>query len=98
MIENGYLGLLSYALLFVGGLFAALRARALSKDENVRGIAVCLIGAMLTSALGAATFDILSFSVATGMSFLLIGASGALLRIARQEAAANAFLSESRAS
>jgi len=47
---------------------------------------VCLVGAMLTSALGAATFDSLSFSVATGMTFLLIGTSGALLRIARQEA------------
>ncbi|SDG10422.1 O-antigen ligase [Lentzea fradiae] len=86
MIENGYLGLLAFVLLFLGGIFAALRARSLSKDENVRGIAVCLVGAMLTSALGAATFDLLSFSVATGMAFLLLGVSGALLRIARQEA------------
>lgn len=87
MIENGYLGLIAYVLLFVGGIYAALRARSLSKDESIRGIAVCLVGAMLTSALGAATFDQLSFSVATGMSFLLVGVSGALLRIAKQEAA-----------
>lgn len=99
MIENGYLGLLAYVLLFLGGIYAALRARALSKDESIRGIAVCLVGAMLTSALGAATFDQLSFSVATGMSFLMVGVSGALLRIAKQEAdAAKAFLSERSAS
>lgn len=98
MIENGYLGLLAYVLLFVCGIFAALRARSLSKDESVRGLAVCLVSSMLTSALGAATFDSLSFSVATGLTFLLIGASGALLRIAKQEAsAAGTFLSESRA-
>ncbi|MDX8141009.1 O-antigen ligase family protein [Lentzea sp. BCCO 10_0061] len=87
MIENGYLGLIAFVLLFLAGIFAALRARALSKDEGVRGIAMCLVAAMLTSALGAATFDELAFSVATGMTFMLIGVSGTLLRIARQEAA-----------
>jgi hypothetical protein len=43
--------------------------------------------ATLIGALGAATFDLLSFSVATGLLFVVVGASGALLRIARAEAA-----------
>lgn len=85
MIENGYLGLFAFAGLFLVSIYAALKARSLTKDENLRGIAACLVCASLISALGAATFDLLSFSVATGLLFVIVGASGALLRITRAE-------------
>jgi O-antigen ligase len=87
MIENGYLGLCAFAGLFMIAIYAAFKARSLTKDENLRGIATCLVCATLIGALGAATFDLLSFSVATGLLFVVVGASGALLRIARAEAA-----------
>lgn len=90
MIENGYLGLLVFVGLFLAAIFAALRARSLTKDENLRGFAAFLVCATLIGAIGAATFDLLAFSVATGLLFVVLGASGALLRVARAEAAASA--------
>jgi O-antigen ligase len=88
LIENGYLGLFAMIGLFLAGCYAAIRARRLSADPALRGIAACLICGILIGAVGAATFDLLSFGVATGVLFVLIGTCGAALRLARTEAAA----------
>jgi O-antigen ligase len=83
LVQNGYLGLIALALLFLAGIWAAGRARMLSKDPVVRDLALSLIACQAIIALGAATFDLLWFSTATGLMFVLIGASGALLRAVR---------------
>jgi O-antigen ligase len=85
LVQNGYLGLIALALLFLAGIWAAGRARMLSKDPVVRDLALSLIACQAIIALGAATFDLLWFSTATGLMFVLIGASGALLRAVRAE-------------
>jgi O-antigen ligase len=85
LVQNGYIGLFCLIFLFLAGMWAAARARALSSDPVVRDLALSLIAAQSIVALGAATFDLLWFSTGTGLTFVLVGASGALLRIARAQ-------------
>lgn len=85
LVQNGYIGLFCLIFLFLGGMWAAARARVLSPDPVVRDLALSLIAAQSIVALGAATFDLLWFSTGTGLTFVLVGASGALLRIAKTQ-------------
>jgi len=85
LVQNGYIGLACMVFLFLGGMWAAARARALSPDPVVRDLALSLMAAQSIVALGAATFDLLWFSTGTGLTFVLVGASGALLRIAKAQ-------------
>jgi O-antigen ligase len=85
IIENGYVGLVVLITMLLTGLYAAIRARSLTQDEGLRGIGGCLIAAVLVCAIGAATFDLFAFGIATGMLFVVMGMSGALLRVARAE-------------
>ncbi|AXX29114.1 O-antigen ligase family protein [Actinosynnema pretiosum subsp. pretiosum] len=87
MIENGYLGLFALVGMFLAACYAVLRTRLLSSDENVRGMAACLLSAVLVGGIASVTFDLLAFSIATGMVFVMLGLSGAALRIAQAEAA-----------
>ena len=87
LVENGVIGLIALAGLILTGVYAALRARMLSSDPMTRDLALTLAACLLVPAVSAATFDLLGFSVATGLTFLLIGASGALLRSVREERA-----------
>jgi O-antigen ligase len=92
IIENGYVGLVVLVVMLLVAVYAAIRARSLTTDEDLRGIGGCLIAAILVCGIGGATFDLLAFGVATGMLFVMVGMSGALLRIARaaQQARADA--------
>jgi O-antigen ligase len=85
LVQNGYIGLACMVFLFLGGMWAAARARALSPDPVIRDLALSLMAAQSIVALGAATFDLLWFSTGTGLTFVLVGASGALLRIAKAQ-------------
>ncbi|GAA3458428.1 O-antigen ligase family protein [Saccharothrix longispora] len=87
LIENGYLGLFSLIGMFLAACYATLRTRFLTRDEGLRGLASCLLAAVLVGGIASATFDLLSFGVATGMVFTMIGLSGAALRIAQAERA-----------
>lgn len=86
LVQNGYIGLIVLIFLFLAGLYAAARVRAISPDPVVRDLALSLIAAQSIVALGAATFDLLWFSTATGLTFVLVGASGALLRAVQAQA------------
>jgi O-antigen ligase len=86
LVQNGYIGLGALIFLLLAGLYAAARVRAISPDPVVRDLALSLIACQAIVALGAATFDLLWFSTATGLTFVLIGASGALLRHAKAQA------------
>lgn len=85
LIENGWVGLCAFIGIFLAGLLAALRVCLMTRDPELRGLGTCLVSGLLIGLVGAATFDLLSFSVATGLTFLFVGLCGALLRIARAE-------------
>jgi O-antigen ligase len=83
LVQNGYIGLICLIFLFLAGMYAAARVRVISPDPAIRDLALTLIAAQSIVALGAATFDLLWFSTATGLTFVLVGASGALLRVTK---------------
>lgn len=85
LIENGYLGMFALIGMFLAACYATIRVRVVSRDEDLRGLASCLLAAVLVGGIGSVTFDLLSFGVATGMVFAMIGLSGAALRIASAE-------------
>jgi O-antigen ligase len=86
-VESGIIGIAAYVALFVCGVYSAMRARHLSADPGTRDLGLTLAACLVVPLTGSATFDLLSFATVAGVAFLLIGASGALLRTARTEAA-----------
>ncbi|MFT7838620.1 O-antigen ligase family protein [Saccharothrix sp. BKS2] len=94
LIENGYLGLFALVGMFLAACYATVRARLISGDENLKGLASCLLAAVLVGGIASATFDLLSFGVATGMVFTMVGLSGAALRIASAEPGAEQRMRE----
>jgi hypothetical protein len=86
-VESGVIGIAVFVGIFVAGIYSAFRSRGLSTDMWTRDLGLTLGASLVVPLVGAATFDLLSFATVTGISFLLIGASGALLRITREEAA-----------
>jgi hypothetical protein len=89
-VETGVIGIVAIVGLFLAGIYSAVRARYLSIDPGVRDLALTLAACLVAPLLTAATFDLLSFATVTGLSLLLIGAAGSLLRsvteLAPQEA------------
>jgi O-antigen ligase len=85
LVQNGFIGLFALIGVFVLGAYAALRARTMTRDPHIRDLGLTLVASLAVLALGAATFDLLAFSMATGLTFLLCGLSGALLRSVRAE-------------
>jgi O-antigen ligase len=85
MVEGGIVGTAAFALIFACGLFAAVRARYLSTVPGRRDLGLSLAASLVVPLVGSATFDLASFKTAEGLSFLLIGTAGCLLRIARKE-------------
>lgn len=83
LIELGYVGTAAVALLFVVAFFTARGARRATCDEELRDLAQCLAGSVAGLALSYGTFDALGFPMATSLTFLLIGACGAIWRVAR---------------
>lgn len=88
LVHTGIIGLVMFVGLFVVGMYAALRSRYLSRDPDVRDLGLTLTACLTVPLIGAATFDLLSFHAVTGLSFLLIGAAGAMLRNERRRARA----------
>src|SRR5207244_495527 len=85
MVEGGVIGTAAFAIAFFCGLFAAVRARYLSADPARRDLGLTIAASLVVPLIGCATFDLASFKTAEGLSFLLIGAAGCLLRTARTE-------------
>lgn len=85
LVQTGIIGLVTFVALFLAGMYAALRSRYLSADPNTRDLGLTLTACLVVPLIGAATFDLRSFHAVTGLSFLLVGATGALLRAAKRE-------------
>ncbi|MFC4908590.1 O-antigen ligase family protein [Actinomadura gamaensis] len=87
MVETGVLGTTALVLLFLGGIYSSLRARGKAfTDPDTRDLALSVTASLAAPLVGAVTFDLLAFATITGLTFLMVGASGALLRITREQA------------
>ncbi len=84
IIETGVIGLLTLLGLFVTGWLTARSARRLTTVPEDRDLAQCLAASVAVGAVAFATFDALSFPIAAGLTFLVIGSSGALWRLIRE--------------
>lgn len=88
LIETGVVGVLALAGLFVTGWMTARSARFAAADAGTRDLAQSLAASVAAVAVCFATFDVLSFSIAAGLCFLLLGCVGAVWRLARVQQAA----------
>lgn len=87
-VESGLIGVAVIVAMFLTAGYAALRSRRLAADPAARDLGLSLAAALTVPLIGMATFDLFSFAAATGLSFLFIGAAGALLRAAAADRAA----------
>ncbi len=85
LVETGVIGLLALVVLFVTGWRTARRARMTAADASARDLAQCLAASVAAAVVSFATFDALSFSIASGLCFLLLGCAGAACRLARAQ-------------
>jgi O-antigen ligase len=87
LIETGAVGAAALAALFAAGWFTARSARFAAADAAPRDLAQCLAASVAAAAVSFATFDALSFTIASGLCFLLLGCAGAAWRLARAQRA-----------
>ncbi|MET4637662.1 O-antigen ligase family protein [Mycetocola sp. 2940] len=80
-VELGTLGILAFAGLFVAGIWSARRAR-FSADPGIRLLGHALAAAMFNVAVLFLFFDGLSFPIAGGMLFLLLGLCASIRAVA----------------
>lgn len=84
LVENGVIGLIAFIAVPLSGIYAVLRVRAATRDPRLRELCAALIASLAVSLVSAATFDLLSYAMITGLTFLLTGACAALLRESRE--------------
>lgn len=87
LVETGVIGMAAFLLLFGSGLYSAIRVRVSGIDPRSRDLGLALAAGLVVPLVGSATFDLMSFHAAAGLSFVLLGAAGALLRADREERA-----------
>jgi len=85
LLETGVLGLLALVACFATGWFTARSARAAAADARTRDLGQCLAASIAVGAVCFASFDALSFSIAAGLFFLLLGCVGAAWRLGRTQ-------------
>jgi polysaccharide biosynthesis protein PslJ len=83
LIETGFIGLIALVVVFVGGWLTARSARRAALDPQVRDLAQCLAAAVAACAVSFATLDAFSFNIISGLTFLILGCTGALWRLTR---------------
>lgn len=83
LIETGIIGLLALMALFVTGWFVGRSAYRAAVHPEARDLAQSLVASVAAAGLAFATFDALSFSIAAGLSFLILGCVGATWRMIR---------------
>jgi hypothetical protein len=81
LITTGAVGLSCLAMLFLTGWSVARSLRRTSRDAEVRDLAQCLAAAVAVAAACFGTFDVLSFVIAGGLTFLILGCVGAAERL-----------------
>jgi polysaccharide biosynthesis protein PslJ len=81
MIETGIIGLLALLALFITGWITARSARRASADIEARDLAQCLAASIAVATVTFWTFDAMSFAIAPGLTFMLLGCAGATWRL-----------------
>ena len=92
LVESGVLRLVTFVGIFLAGLYAAVRVRFLwsrgsEAPTHDRDLALALAASLAVFFPAFATFDFLAFPTVLATAFLLAGIAGALLRVAKAEAA-----------
>jgi len=90
VLETGVFGLLALVACFATGWFTARSARATAADARTRDLGQCLAASVAAAAVCFASFDALTFSIAPGLFFLLLGCVGAAWRLGRAQQLAGA--------
>jgi O-antigen ligase len=85
LVETGVLGLLALVACLATGWFTARSVRAAATDAQTRDLGQCLAASIAVGATCFASFDALSFSIAAGLFFLLLGCVGAAWRLGRAQ-------------
>jgi O-antigen ligase len=85
VVEIGILGAVALLLVFLVGIFTARGARLRASDDEARDLGQVLAASLAAVMVSAATFDLLGFPMAAGLTFLLVGCSGALWRQSRDQ-------------
>jgi O-antigen ligase len=89
LIETGIVGMVALLAVFITGVYNARSGRRVTVDLANRDLGQCLAAGVAASAVAFFTYDALSFSMASGLTFLLAGCCGAYRRIQRDERARN---------
>ena len=84
-IEFGIVGVLCLLTLFITGLVTARKIRRVTTNPEYRDLGQALTASVAVAMVTFGTFDALSFAIASGLIFMLIGCAGAALRILRSE-------------
>jgi len=85
LIETGVAGLAALLVLLATGFAVVRRGRRRLADPRRRDLLQSLAAAVAATAVSFATFDALSFAIATGLTFLVLGCCGAAWRLALAE-------------
>jgi polysaccharide biosynthesis protein PslJ len=85
LIEAGIVGALALVALFATGWLTARSARLAAADARTRDLAQSLAASVAAAAVCFATFDALSFLIASSLAFLLLGCVGAVWRLAHMQ-------------
>ena len=88
LIVTGVVGLLALIMIFAAGWLIARSARRMTTDAEGRHLAQCLAASVAVAAISFSNYDALSFPMASGLTFLLLGCCGAFWRFAREGQAA----------
>lgn len=84
-IEGGIILVGALVAVFAAGALGARRARRESTDEPTRDLCQALLASQLMAVGAFATFDLMSFDLAIGLLFVLVGLSMAIRRIVLDE-------------
>jgi O-antigen ligase len=87
LVELGALGLAAFAGLLVTTITCVIQAERSATERLDRQLARALLGSLLAAAVLFAFFDALTFPMAAGMLFLLVGLSGAAHTVLRGDGA-----------
>jgi len=79
--EQGAFGVAGTLLFFLMTIFIARGIRLRATDEETRGLGQALTGSFAAMAVMFATADMMSFTMAIGLLFLLVGVAGAFWRL-----------------
>ena len=85
LLENGIVGVVAFVLLFLVPIVGLLRLRARLTCRDDRQFALTLLAALSVDLVGSIAYDSLTYPIATGLAFVLIGATGAALRICHEQ-------------